>query len=77
MLQELHLKLLELYGLNAMDHPHGDQWPDRAFLREEPLCVVAWVVPVRRERLVAGWRDAACFPHWQASAGSVGAGRRR
>jgi len=45
MLQELHLKLLELYGLNAMDHPHGDQWPDRAFLREEPLCVVARVVP--------------------------------
>ena len=72
MLQELHLKLLELYGLNAMDHPHGDQWPDRAFLREEPLCVVARVVPVRRERLVAGWRDTACFPHLQAFARSVG-----
>jgi len=45
MLQELHLKLLELYSSNAMDHPHGDQWPDRAILREEPLCLVARVVP--------------------------------
>jgi hypothetical protein len=28
-----------------MDHPHGDQWPDRVFLREVPLCVVARAVP--------------------------------